>query len=126
MRKVPEWIGLNDDTPIPPRVKIRIFRAAAGTCAICGLGVQTAHYDHITALCNGGSNRESNLQLLHVRCHVGIKTPKDTAQKKKDNRVMAKHFGIISPKQKIASRGFGKRPPQRTASRPIEKRTSDQ
>jgi 5-methylcytosine-specific restriction protein A len=96
MRKVEEWVGLNDSSPIPPRVKLRIFRAAGGMCAICEQAVATAHYDHITALCNGGSNRESNMQLLHVRCHAQ-KTKADLAQKKKDNRVMSKHVGIKKP-----------------------------
>ncbi|MCU1464069.1 MAG: hypothetical protein JWO37_4144, partial [Acidimicrobiales bacterium] len=62
-----EWIGANDDTAIPPRVKIRIFDKFEGRCGDCTLkiyGKLRPAYDHIVALINGGKNAESNLQLL--------------------------------------------------------------
>lgn len=124
-RSVSEWIASHDDQAIPPRVKLRVFALHAGTCAICTGRVTAAAYDHITALCNGGVHRESNLQLLCLPCHK-VKTAADVGQKKKDNRVKAKHLGVMAPRKKIQSRGFGRSEPQRTASRPIEKRTSDQ
>jgi 5-methylcytosine-specific restriction protein A len=66
-REVPEWIGKTDDTPLPARVKLRIFDKYVGHCNDCGMriagGVLPA-YDHIIALANGGENRENNFQLL--------------------------------------------------------------
>lgn len=96
MRSVPEWIGKTDDSPIPPRVKLRIFEKALGRCNACGsriYGGTVPAYDHIIALVNGGQNRESNLQLLCGPCH-GAKTGVDIAEKALVYRKKAKHLGI--------------------------------
>lgn len=124
MRKVKEWIGKTDDTAIPLRVKLRIFELYDGCCAICTKAIMLRPaYDHTVALCNGGENRESNLRLLCVSpCH-SEKTRADVAEKAKVNRVRKKHLGISAPRQKIQSRGFAKAEPQRTASRPLERRS---
>jgi 5-methylcytosine-specific restriction protein A len=80
-------------------------------------------YDHITALCNGGRNAESNLQVLCSPCH-GQKTGADIAEKSRVARKRAKFLGVAPAKrQKITSRGFPKSAPQRSASRPLERRT---
>ncbi len=124
-RATDEWEGTNDDQAIPARVKIRISDRADGRCAICTLpigGKLRPAFDHIQALINGGKHAESNLQLLCVPCHA-TKTKADVAEKSVTARIRAKHLGITSPKQKIQSRGFPKATPQRTASRPIERRT---
>lgn len=71
-RSLPEWIGKTDDTPIPPRVKLRIFERFNQRCNNCNLlivGKLLPRYDHIIALINGGQNRESNIQLLCSGCH---------------------------------------------------------
>jgi len=124
-RSVEEWIGKTPDTPVPPRVKLRIFERDKGRCHISGRLIragETWDAEHVIALCNGGENRESNLAPALAALHKG-KTAKDVAEKSMVNRVRAKHLGIKSPRQKIANRGFPKRPPQRTASRPIERQT---
>lgn len=51
------------------------------------------------------------------------KTKADVAEKAIVYRKRAKHLGVKPSKQKIPSRGFQKSAPQRTASRPIERRT---
>lgn len=107
-RKLDEWIGANDDTAIPPRVKLRVFQKHGGECAICSLHIRGSllpAYDHITALINGGGNRESNLQLLCLPCHK-VKTKTDVAEKSKVARVRAKHLGIKSKRRTIAGRKF--------------------
>lgn len=96
MRSLPEWIGKTDDTPIPPRVRIRIFEKCAGQCVVCGNrigGALSPAYDHIVSLVNGGENRESNLQLLCVPDHK-VKTGQDVAEKSMVYRKKAKHLGI--------------------------------
>jgi 5-methylcytosine-specific restriction enzyme A len=125
MRSTAEWIGASDDSAIPPRVKVRVFIRDGKKCAICTLpilGKLRPAYDHTVALINGGGNRESNLQLLCVPCHA-VKTKADVAEKSRVYRKQAKHLGLMPKRQKIPSRGFQKFAPQRTASRPIEKRT---
>jgi len=96
-REVAEWIGASDDSAIPARVKLRVFDAFNGKCAICGCRVTVANYDHKTALINGGENRESNLQLLCLPHHK-VKTRADVAEKSIVARKRAKHIGIKKPR----------------------------
>lgn len=125
MREVPEWIGKTDDTPAPPRVRLRVFERFDGICYLSNRKIMAGEaweLEHILAISLGGENRESNMAPALVKPHK-VKTAADMAQKSKNYRVRAKHLGITSPRQKIASRGFQKSAPQRTASRPIERRT---
>lgn len=125
MRSTEEWIGATPDTAIPPRVKVRVLLKHDGYCAKCNRRLMIGKWDcdHITALANGGENRESNLQPLCISpCHSD-KTKADVAEKSKVARVRAKHLGLRPARQKIASRGFQKSAPQRSATRPIERRT---
>jgi 5-methylcytosine-specific restriction enzyme A len=95
-RTVPEWIGKTPDTPAPPRVRLRVWDAAGGRCAICGRKIGAGERwecDHIVALANGGENRESNLRVLCCNCHK-IKTRGDVAEKAKIARIRDKHLGI--------------------------------
>jgi len=101
-RKVPEWIGKDDDTPFPPRVKIRIFERCQGQCCSCGLPIRgrlLPAYDHAVAIINGGENRESNGRLLCVPCHK-LKTGEDTKEKSTVYRKKLKHLGIKRRKGK--------------------------
>jgi 5-methylcytosine-specific restriction protein A len=95
-RSVPEWIGKTPDTPAPPRVRLRVFEAFGGRCAICGCKIGATvkwALDHIIALINGGENRESNLQPICDGCHK-IKTRADVAEKSKTSRIREKYLGI--------------------------------
>lgn len=120
-RSVEEWRGKTDDSATPPRVKARIYLDAKGRCAHCTRFIDghalVAEYDHVIPIIIGGKNRESNLQLLCSECHKS-KTKLDVKIKAKVARVRMKHIGIRKP-SRLQSRGFEKRPPQRTASRPI-------
>lgn len=111
-RAVAEWIGTTDDSPIPPRVKARVFVKHEGRCYLSGRKILAADKwdcDHIVAIINGGENRETNLApALHDK-HVE-KTRDDLAVKSKTARIRAKHLGIWPKGQKIQSRGFSRRP----------------
>ena len=94
-RKVEEWIGKTDDTPLPPRVRVRLFDADGGRCAECGIQIRPGNgpaYDHIKALINGGENRETNFQVLCIPCHSS-KTAVDVAEKSTVYEKRAKHLG---------------------------------
>ena len=95
-REVDEWIGAKDDTPSPPRVKIRVFERYGGVCQ-CGCGIKIAgkrwECDHALALINGGKNRESNLVPL-LADHHKAKTRTDVATKAKTARMKAGHLGL--------------------------------
>lgn len=95
-RSVPEWIGKTDDTPIPPRVKLRVFEKHGGICHISGRKITPAdkwECDHVIPLCNGGKNIESNLAPALASEHKK-KTADDVATKSKDRRVAQKFRGI--------------------------------
>lgn len=94
-RSVEEWIGKNDDSPVPPRVRARVFLRFGGICQECGLKIIAKRWicDHDKALINGGENREKNLRPIHEACDKR-KTAKDVEEKSKNYRVLAKHIGI--------------------------------
>lgn len=96
-RAIPEWIGKTPDTPVPPRVALRVYMKYEGVCQ-CGCGWRISardkwQCDHIIALVNGGENRERNLQPLIVAHHKS-KTRQDVAIKSKTYRTRLKHLGI--------------------------------
>lgn len=102
-RTVPEWIGATADTPIPPRVRLRVFEAHGGVCYLSGRKIRAGdawQIDHVRALVNGGENREANLAPALADKHRE-KTAADVAEKSKVASIRAAHLGI-----KSASRGF--------------------
>lgn len=102
-RSVPEWIGTTPDTPVPPRVKLRVFEAHGGKCHLTGRKIGPGdkwELDHRIALANGGEHRETNLAPALAQAHRA-KTAQDVAQKAKDDRVRKKHLSIHQPKSVI-------------------------
>mgnify|MGYP007100078243 FL=1 len=82
-RSVEIWEGKTDDTVPPPRVRLRVFDSAGGRCYICGRKIAAGEYwqcDHVTALVNGGANREDNLRPACRNCCYR-KTADDLAEK---------------------------------------------
>jgi len=107
-RSVPEWRGKDDDSAIPPRVKLRVHDRHKGVCHICNLPIkpgETWHADHVIAIIEGGPNREDNLKPAHAHCNLA-KANEEKARKSKVARTRKKHVGITRPKQTIQSRGF--------------------
>lgn len=125
-REVAEWVGKTDDTPCPPRVRLRVFDRDKGICQCgCTIKIQAGdkwETDHLIAIALGGANAENNLRTL-LAAHHKLKTRSDVAEKSTNYRVRAKHLGLTTKRQKIQSAGFRKPEPQRTASRPIERRS---
>lgn len=108
MREVSEWIGKNDDTPIPARVKLRVFEEYNGNCTKCLakiVGKLVPQYDHAVALINGGHNRESNIQLICSECHK-LKTKLDVAEKSIVYHKRIKAVGIKRKKRSMPGRRF--------------------
>lgn len=99
-RSVPEWIGKTASTPVPPRVRIRVFIRDDGRCQ-CGCTRRITvgekwQTDHRIALTNDGENRERNLFTLLTEHHK-TKTRADVAEKSKVARMRARHLGIKKP-----------------------------
>lgn len=99
-RAVPEWCGATPDTPVPDRVRARVFLVHDGICQECGVKIIAKRWvcDHRTAIINGGENREGNLGPIHESCDRKIKTPRDVREKSKIARVRQKHMGIKRPR----------------------------
>ena len=100
-RTVPEWIGKTDDTPVPTRVRVRIFQRFAGICHISGRTIRPGEawdLDHIVSLINGGEHREFNLAPALKAPHRE-KTKQDLAEKSKVYHKKAKNLGISLTKK---------------------------
>lgn len=101
-RAVKEWIGKTDDTPAPPRVRLRVFERYKGICHISGALIRAGQkweLEHKVALCNGGENRESNFAPALVKPHKE-KTARDVAEKKVTVRKRKKNLGIHARKSR--------------------------
>lgn len=108
-RAVTEWLGRTDDTPPPPRVKLRIYFRYGGICQICFAKekILGPEYHHRVALINGGPNCESNLVPVHPKCHRG-KTRQDVAEKSATYKTQVHHLGIRKSKRPMpGSRASG-------------------
>lgn len=107
-RSTEEWIGKHDDSPIPPRVRLRVFERFNGVCHISGrkIGPSDAwDCDHIVALINGGGHRESNLAPA-IRDKHREKTAEDVREKAIVARKRKKHLGIKKKGGSIPYRKF--------------------
>jgi 5-methylcytosine-specific restriction endonuclease McrA len=102
-RAVPEWIGKTDDTPVPPRVRLRVFLAKGGRCHRCTRKIEHGQAwtcEHMKALINDGQNRESNLDVTCDWC-LPVKNAEDVAEKSRVYRKQRKNYEGRKP-----SRGF--------------------
>ena len=108
-RSLPEWRGATPDSPIPSRVRLRVFQAHNGVCYRSKRKIRPGdawECDHVIALINGGANCESNLAPLLTETHRE-KTAEDVATKSKTYRLAAKHNGTWpATKRPLKSRGF--------------------
>lgn len=95
-RAVGEWIGKTDDSPAPPRVRLRCFERENGICFLSGVKIRAGmrwELHHGKALINGGENRESNLFPVLYKAHKA-QTALDVAEKAAVYRKRSKHLGI--------------------------------
>jgi len=95
-------------------------------CESCGIVLRSGNieYEHLVSTGLGG---DPTLENCGVWCRSSCSKKKtfteDNPRMAKADRVLRKSFGLAPKRHKIQSRGFEKRPPQRTASRPVERRT---
>ena len=107
-RAVEEWIGKTDDTPVPDRVKLRVFYAHGGMCHIAKRKIMPGEpwdAEHVIAIINGGQNRESNLAPA-LRDKHPIKTAADMAEKARTYRKRKANFGMKKERTIRAWRKF--------------------
>lgn len=102
VRTVEEWVGETPDTPIPQRVRMRVFEAKKGRCHKCTrkiLAGETWTCEHVIAITNGGENREKNLDCTCCNC-LPEKNAEDVAIKAKGYRTRSRHFGVKTPSKR--------------------------
>ena len=88
-------------------MRLRVWEAHKGLCGQCGRQIRAGErwtLEHLTALINGGENREANLGVTCCNC-LGGKNAADVAEKSAVNRKRAKHLGV-----KPKGRGWAKKP----------------
>lgn len=124
-RSTGPWVGKTDDTAVPPRVRKRVFDAKGGRCHRCtrlidAAGGESWTCEHLVALINGGKNAEVNLDVTCSWC-LPVKNAEDVAEKSRVYHKALKNIGIRKP-SRLKGQGFRKPPPQRSASRPIERK----
>jgi 5-methylcytosine-specific restriction protein A len=113
------------------RVRRDAFARANGACegepygerCCVKLTIGKFHYDHDIPDGLGGEPTLQNCRVLCIACHKDKTTTKDVPTIAKAKRIADKHIGIKSNRPKIQSAGFRKAEPQRTASRPLERRS---
>jgi hypothetical protein len=120
----------HDRQEFPASVKRAAFRRCCRDgkpyCESCGIELKPGNieYEHIQA---DGLSGAPTLQNCGVWCRSSCSKKKthaaDNPIMAKADRVLRKSYGLRPARQKIQSRGFAKAAPQRTASRPIERRT---
>lgn len=95
-------------------------------CETCGchLNVRSGViYEHVIPDGLGGEPTLENCKVHCNNCATEKTVKEDNPRMQKADRVLKHHFGLEPAKRKIQSAPFRKSAPQRTASRPIEKRT---
>ena len=55
---------------VPDCVKRDVVHRQKGCCAICGDKIEKGEFDHISPLCQGGTNDADNLRWLCSQCHA--------------------------------------------------------
>lgn len=116
-RSVDEWVGNTDDSPVPPRVRDRVFTAKHGLCHKCTREIavhrgESFTCEHLTALINWRAteeephgNRESNLGLTCKNC-LPLKNAEDAAEKSMVYQKRIKSRGIGGRRRTIPGRRF--------------------
>lgn len=112
----------------PKAVKRDAFARAGGQCEGKPYGERCQvkltlgkyHYDHDIPDALGGDPTLENCVVLCVACHKDKTATKDIPAIAKTKRIQDQQIGIKKPST-LRSRGFERRPPQNSASRPIRK-----
>lgn len=106
-------------------IKRAALDRANGKCESCGFTLigKMIHFDHVIPDAMGGAADLSNCAALCVCCHNEKTRKRDMPTIAKAKRVSDKHHGIHGTRQKIQSAGFRKSSAQRTASRPLRRKS---
>lgn len=118
-------VGSTPRKPLTPTQRLKLFEAHKGICCLCERKIQAGEPwidEHRRALGLGGGNETANRGPAHKACADEKTHGKggDIATIAKAKRQKMRHIGIRPP-SKLQGQGFTKAPPQRSATRPLEK-----
>lgn len=102
-RSIEEWCGSTPDSPIPPRVRLRVFERFDGICQITKRKIRAGDawaIDHIVPLADGGSHCETNLVPVLEIAHRQ-KTSAENTERAKIRKIKAKHSGVHASRNPI-------------------------
>lgn len=115
-------VGTTKRRSMTPTRRLRIFEAHRGICVTCKLPIKAGDkwfVEHIRALELGGEDTDENCGPAHTITCKAVKDAEDHSRAAKAKRAKMNHLGISAPKQKIASRGFPKRPRTHEGREPL-------
>lgn len=119
-----------DRTEFPQSIRKAAFRRccrnAVPYCEGCGIELKSGNivYEHVQPDGLGGEPTLDNCKVFCRKICATTKTvEEDNPRMAKADAVLKSTYGLRPAKKKIQSPGFRKAAPQRTASRPIERRT---
>lgn len=119
-----------DRTEFPARVKAAAFRRCCDDkgiphCETCGAELSAGNiiYEHVQADGLGGEPTLENCKVHCRNCATDKTVKEDNPRMAKADRQLKSAFGIKPKRRKIRSQGFPKAEPQRSATRPVERRT---
>jgi hypothetical protein len=126
MAVVCEDVGTTKRKPLTPSQKLKLYESQAGICPLCSRRMERGEKlidEHLRALGLGGGNDVDKRAMVHAVCAYEKTYGKDgdIAKIAEAKRRKARSLGFTTTKRPIQSRGFGKAPPQRNASRPLTK-----
>lgn len=106
--------------------RAKLFHDKGGICHLCGGKVQPGEawdVSHPIPLALGGADDESNWDVAHRKCHRVHTAKEDVPRIAKATRQHDRFHGIITPKGTLRGQGFNRPPPQRRASKPLNRPT---
>lgn len=105
--KMTEDVGTTKRKPMTPRMRLKVWEAHKGVCALCGGKIDGVRerwiVEHLRALELGGEDIEANMAPAHETCAL-MKTggtAGDHARAAKAKRVKGKHLGIKKSKNPL-------------------------
>lgn len=102
-----EDVGTTKRKNMTPRLRLKVWEAHKGMCAICGGKIDGVRerwvLEHLVPLSLGGADDESNMAPVHEGCALAKTFGKsgDIAKAAKAKRVKSKHLGIKKSKNPL-------------------------
>lgn len=118
-----QFIAPTPRKKIGKREAARLFLLHNGICCNCGQQIRGRDWfiEHVEALVLGGAESDENKRPAHLKCKAAKDASDAKARAERDRHITASYRPEGERRPTIQSRGFEKRPKQRSATRPLTK-----